>query len=138
MSTRRTINGGVYVTKVQTQPTRSLAKSEYSVMFYHYLRFYICRHMNAMWTYIGRFTNTVAVVHVSACTCMWICVRVYTRYLAGIHSKQNNRVHPLRIYIDICTYAHACICMHTFCKLTGPATILFLSVLINISRCWLR
>lgn len=138
MSTRRTINGGVYVTKVQTQPTRSLAKSEYSVMFYHYLCSYICRHMNAMRERISVDLLTLSLVHVSACTCMWICVRVYTRYLAGIHSKQNNRAHPLRICMDICTYAYACICMHTFCKLTGPATILFLSVLINISRCWLQ
>lgn len=55
--------------------------------------------------------------------------RMYERYLVGIHSKQNNRTHPLRIY----TYLHRCMYVGTraFCKLTSFITTLFLSILIN-------
>ena len=79
---------------------------------------------------------------------LYTCLRapVYIPYMhvhartmqVFIQNKTTVLIHYGYAGIRVRVHAHVSICVHVFCRLTGPATILFLSVLINISRRWLR
>lgn len=77
-----------------------------------------------------------------ACVCVYLHIDMRARARAMppvfIQNKTTVLIHYGYAGIHVRVHAHARIYMHTFCKLTGSVTILFLSVLINISRRWLR